>query len=357
MTTTESTRSGVQWQSVLRVVLVLAVLGFSGWYVVDNIRWGALASAMRAARWEWLVLGVSATVGSHLARAARWRRLLPEGSAVSLSAAFNATIIGYFMNDLIPRSGEIVRPVLLARQHRLPVAGVIASVLVERLLDGLTLLLLLFGLLVLESERFDTLFAGRGYSRDAVLTAILVPVGALALVIFLLVATPLGERVVAWLGAPGRSRFVTRLAGIASDFRRGLRLGGMRDTLWVVFWTVTIWGLYVAGLWSGVEGLDLQRYGIGPLQTVVILAITALGITIAPTPGAIGVYHVFCTVALTELYGIPNGWAFAFAVVTHAVQYLTAIVLGGAILLRQHTGVRELMRVGEREPSPEEKGT
>lgn len=344
--TDTSTRSGVRWQSALRLVLVLGVLGFSVWYVATNIRWDALATAMSAARWEWLVLGVGATVLSHLVRAARWKLLIPEGRTVPLGTAFNATIVGYFMNDLIPRSGEIVRPVMLARQRKLPTAGVIASVLVERLLDGITLLLILLGLIVLESERFDALFAGRGYSRSAVLTSILVPVGALALAIFLLVATPLGEKIVRSLTAPHRSRLVQRTGALAGDFRRGLRLGGVRDTFIIVLMTVAIWALYVVGLWSGVEGLALHRYGIGPLQTVVVLAITALGITIAPTPGAIGVYHVFCTVALTELYSVPDGWAFAFAVVTHAVQYLTCVVLGGFILLREHVGVRELIQRG-----------
>lgn len=329
----------------LRGIIIAVVLGLSVWYVVGNIDWDGLQRAILSMHPVWVLGGVLATLGAHLARAQRWRTLIPGGESISLTNSFSATIIGYLMNNLIPRSGELVRPYVLSRREKRPATALIASILVERVLDGLTLAFIFVLLLFFESQRLDQVFTG--YSSRSIITSLLVPIAVVVAGIVLLLKTRLGERVSELLERWLPARFRGKLAGILGDFRTGIGFGGLTGVAKISFWTCMIWLGYVSSTYCGMLafGFDVT-YGMNMGDALMVLAITAVGVTIAPTPGAFGVYHGFCKAALVTLFGVPPELAVAYALVTHAGQYLAVMVVGPFFLLRENLSLREMSRPG-----------
>ncbi|NBC16548.1 MAG: UPF0104 family protein, partial [Bacteroidetes bacterium] len=134
------------------VLLYLALRG---------VDFSAVGEALRTADYRWLLPLVVVLLLSHFLRAWRWQMLLealPSDAdntthRVSLKTAFYSVMIGYMVNYAAPRLGEVVRSANLSRQERLPLSGVIGTVVVERILDVLVLALGLGSVAVLLLDR------------------------------------------------------------------------------------------------------------------------------------------------------------------------------------------------------------
>lgn len=334
-------RTRLRW--MVRGGIILLVLGLSVWYVVGNVDWGGLQRALLAMHPVWIIGGVLATLGAHTARAQRWRVLIPNGSSISLMNSFSATIVGYLMNNIIPRSGELVRPYTLARRENRPATSLLATILVERVLDGLTLACIFVLLLFTESRRLDQIFTG--YSPSDIVTSLFIPIAIVIVGIVLILKTTLGERLIGPLERLLPAKFRGRLGGFLHDFRTGIGFGGIGGILQIILWTGFIWLGYVLSVYCGIYAFGFDTaYGMGMGDALVILAITAVGVTIAPTPGAFGVYHTFCKAALVALFGVTPEAAVAFALSTHAAQYLAVMIVGPFFLLRENLSLREMSR-------------
>jgi len=329
--------------SVVRYVLIGAVLFFSIAYVVQNVEWDALINALETMDIAWIVVGLLTTLLAHLIRAWRWRLLIPSGEAISLWSVFSATIIGYFMNGLIPRSGELVRPWALARSQGRATSEMVGTVVVERIIDGLSLLLLLIFLLVLQSERFTAVFVG--HSPRTAMIAIAVPLAAALVVMWIVVRTTAGDRLMGSIERRLPGRMQGRLRRVAGNFRNGLAAVGRAGRWKIAASSLLIWLGYAAALECAIIAFGLEvRPGLTPGDAFTLLAITSIGITIAPTPGAFGVYHFFCKEALTRLFAVPDERAVAFALVTHAAPYLAITTLGAILLVRENISLREVQQ-------------
>jgi uncharacterized protein (TIRG00374 family) len=336
-----------QW--LLRGAVIVIVLGLSVWYVVGSIDWQGLRSALLSVRIAWVLLGAASTLGAHLARAQRWKALIPEGGSISLLNSFSATIVGYLMNNVIPRSGELVRPYVLAKRENRSMSGLVATVLVERILDGLTLAAIFLVLLALESQRLDQIFG----NSAGTLRNLIIPVIVLAVGVLVILKTPLGERLLIRIERLLPEKLSGKLMALYHNFRAGVTFGGARSLLSIIFWTIIIWGGYAAAVYCNIVAFGFDSlYGLGAGDSLVILAITAVGVSIAPTPGAFGVYHSFCKAALTSIYHIPAASAVAFALVAHAAPYLAVMIVGALFLLRENVSLKEFSRQNTRRPEP-----
>ena len=136
---------------------------------------GAAMRTIETARPLPLLLGIVIMFASHGVRALRWQIVLrPLKRRTSFWLAFKATISGYGMNNLIPRSGELVRPYMMSRGERIPLAGTLASVVVERLTDVLALAgLIVFSLLSFQ-QRVTNVFPMFSGNMITVLAAMLI---------------------------------------------------------------------------------------------------------------------------------------------------------------------------------------
>jgi uncharacterized protein (TIRG00374 family) len=331
-------------------IVVLVIIGVALWYGMAKIDWPSLWRAIAAANIAWGVAAVAVAVLAHLARAQRWRLLIPDGERIGLHAAFSATIVGYMFNNIVPRSGELVRPWLIARRESRPLSTMIASIVVERIIDGLSLLLIVVALALSSRDLLERLIPGR--TAEGLVAAIVLPIGALVVAIVLAVRTSLGDRLVAALARRLPERHAARAHAMLADFRAGVSFGGSGGAVAVALYSIVIWLGYFLGIYFAFFAFGFDAtYGLGVKEALVTLGITSIGITIAPTPGGFFVYHSFC-IAVLWVFGVPRDQAAAYALAAHGAPYIVVTALGAVYALLQDVSIGSVLRGNRNLPSP-----
>ena len=340
-----STERGSVRPNLLRFTLITLLLAGSLWFALRDVQIEEVWNAAIGANVLYvLAVGVIVLL-AHLARAVRWRYLIPEGESVPLRDAFSATVVGYFASNVIPRSGELLRPYVLARRIKRPASGLLATVVFERLLDGITLLIILGGILLLAEDELIRLLSGIEQLSDltpgGLILRMSIPVGLLVVLLILLVFTPVGMKIITLLCKPLPSRFGEKVISFFNRFREGFHSPtGISHLGALLFWTLVIWAGYALSLHAGVLAFDLNTaFGLDFGDSVVILGLTTIGVAIAPTPGGFGIFHTFARATLVLLYGVDVDQAVAFAFTVHFAQYAATMVAGGYFVLREGTKV------------------
>jgi uncharacterized protein (TIRG00374 family) len=245
-------------------------------------------------------------------------------------------MVGYMANNVLPlRAGEVVRIYLVARRWRAsgapdrihPFWTTLATLVVERVLDSLVVVLILAVLvLVLPVPRFLELTALVVLAIDLAGIAVLVA----------LVAAP-----------DGCARLVGRLAGrwpgiqgrLLSGFQTFVHgLDGIRAPSHVaplVAWTVIVWIVPALAAWTMLLAMDLR---LPMIASWAVLAFVGLGVSIPSAPGYIGVFHAAVVLAV-GLFGVPQSAAVGYALLFHASQILPVTLLGWFYLMREHVSL------------------
>lgn len=300
--------------------------------------WGRVIEAFGRVRWEYLLPLALLSAYSIVVRCQRWQVLLRPVARVPFLPLLSATSIGFLCNMVLPlRVGEVVRPVLLARRARLPVSSVLASVVVERLLDMLTILVFLAVVIAVVPVPASIRRGGFVLVISAGL--------AVTLVLMLQRRHPLALRItratMALLPRGLRARaesalhdFIEGLQGLGDG--SGFRLAAYSLYLWTVIASVFGVGLLACEL----HGVPLVR------GSLAIVTGVAVAVSAPSAPGFIGTFQVGCVLAL-GLFGVAEPDAIPYAFVTWAVQWLTQIALGVVFLMRENVSFRDLQHVEE----------
>ncbi len=307
------------------VALGLLALVFRG------LDWTALGDAFRRAHWGYLAGVALLTVVMYTARAWRWRYLLRPLADVPLGHAFSATAVGFMAGLAIPRAQEVLRPYLVARRHSLRTAAAFASIIVERLLDLITVLIL-FGLhLFVFSDRSAR--AGQPLMAAVEKGGALAALGALGALAVLLAFHWRAEALLA-LAERLLARLPERLAGpflgLLRSFGEGLAIfkASPGHLLAIAGQSLLVWLLIAASLQLSNLAFDVRL----PFHaTFLMLGFLTVGVAV-PTPGMVGGFHAAYVVALVEAFGVPRETATAAAVAAHALTNLPVLLLGLACL-------------------------
>jgi uncharacterized protein (TIRG00374 family) len=265
------------------------------------------------------------------ARAARWRYLFPPGACPPTLVP--AMMIGYFANNVLPlRAGEFVRVYVVSRRWRHGFWTALATLVVERVLDSLALVLML-GVLVL-------LIPVPAVFRNAALVVLAIDVAGVAALTSLAMFPAAGRRLLARIGRrwPAIER---RAGGVYDMFVRGLDgVRTPRHVLPLVVWTVIVWVLPAAAAWTTLRAVNLD---LPFLAGWVVLAFVGLGISIPSAPGYFGVFH-FAAAKAVELFGFGASAALAFAIVFHTTQFVPVTLVGWSYLVREGMSLGEATR-------------
>lgn len=316
-------------RSIIRVLLGATILVVAVWYMMRGVDLQAMVDILKHSNLFIAASCIPLVLGSHLMRAIRWRTLLrPTPHTTHLSTAFNAVMIGYAANTIVPRSGELIRPWVFAKREAMPVATAMSSVLVERVIDVLTLLLAITFVMVLAPTRFSEILPG--FTPQMVATRLALPIGLLVVVLAIIVFTPLGVAIVHRLVRPMFEGLASKLEKILTTVREGMSIIGQpRLYARLVIETVIIWILYALPLWIITMSLPFpSAHTITMVDAAIMLVIISVGVTIAPTPGALGVYQSFAQTALVVLAGATPTEGLAFGMLAWVVNYGLAFVVG-----------------------------
>ncbi|MDZ4700060.1 MAG: lysylphosphatidylglycerol synthase transmembrane domain-containing protein [Rhodothermales bacterium] len=301
---------------------------------------GDLGDALARARYVWLLPLLAVIVFAHALRAYRWKMLIealpPQGASaptatVSFRTAFLSVLIGYLVNLATPRLGEVVRSANLARQENLRISGVLGTVVIERLLDSLVLLLALVATFALYLDHL-------AFLDESLWRPFLGALGRISAVSYALATTfGLGAIILA-IRAARRSdhRLMRRLRKAALSFRDGMyTLHRSPRRMIMLTTTVAMWGAYVMMAYLPLLMLDMTaRYDLGLVDAFAIMVFGSLGIAV-PAPGGTGSYHYIIKLALMHVFGIDAADAVVYAVLSHGIQLVLYTLLGAAALVLQ----------------------
>jgi len=328
-------------------------LGLSALFLYLAFRksdWNQTWTVIQNVGFSWILVSMPLLALAFWFRALRWRYLLLPAGRPGLHSLFGSIMIGFMSLNLLPlRLGEFIRAYVLGRREGLSKSGVFATVVIERIYDGFTVLLLLVLALI-----FLTLPLSPEVMAWVKAFTYLGAVIYLGAVFFLITArqkTGLIIRVIRWLLQPF-PRWQKRAAEVIGSFAAGLAsLGDWRIFLVVTGYSLLVWLATAAFYWvvmfgfqSGGEG-SLGRQ-VGPFGGVFVLVAIALGIMIPSGPGFVGTFELACIMALVGL-GVDKSTAESYAIVVHASQFIPISLVGIIYLYVQNFSFREIRAGGE----------
>ena len=331
-------------RSHIRTIIIVSLMVGLMWFFLRNADLARVWEEVRRARWDLLTVGLMLMLGSYLIRVARWRHLLRPVGQTRFSSAFRATAMGFAANAVMPgRVGEVLRPFALARRERLSAAAAFGTIVIERLLDLATVVLIFSGFILLFDPQMPVADAGllATLKTGATLMGVAAVV-ALGLV-FLAAGDPerAGRFVMRFARvAPGG--LVHRLTMIAQRFLEGLAVTRRaRPLIVAMLWSLPLWVCVALSIWlvSAAFAIDVPLGG-----SVILMGLVVVGVAV-PTPAGVGGYHAAYQLGATALYGAAVDQAVGAALVLHVFSFGPITVLGLLFMAQDGlklTGLRTL---------------
>jgi len=336
-----------------RVLLSGLVAGVLLFIFFRGMDFSSLLSAFGSAKTPYLVGVLLGTLVTYALRAWRWGFLLAPLARVPFRRLFSVTWIGFMAGLLIPRAGEVVRPYLIARGHSLKTSGCFASIVLERIVDLLTVLLLVGAyayVLPLPAEQtqgpvLGMLKVGGG----------LAGLGALAVLgflIYLKMREASALRILDWFAGLLPSRFSGPVKSALRAFTEGLAVlrASPKHLLAIMGQSVLLWlSISVTFYWNNLAfGVNLPFHA-----TFLLIGFLTVGVAV-PTPGMVGGFHEAYLLALTQAFAIDRNTAAAVAMAGHALSNLPVLVLGLFFLGREGLTVSRMAHIADESARPEE---
>lgn len=318
----------------ISIVISLVFLGFA----MRGVDWNQALAAMAQAQYLYCIPMTAGAVWQLYIRAQRWRILLRPIGQPSMRTLVAATNIGFMANMVLPlRAGEVIRPVLVARQEKEPLGGILATIVLERLFDMFTILLL-FGMTAALLPVNETVTRS-GYSLLAV--AMLIAFGA----VFIRWQEELALRLLRMVLSPFPERFAEPVERFFGGFVQALKvLDSPAAVLQITAWSFFLWLEIAAIFGCAILAFHLPvPLVLGSIATAVIVAIA---VSAPSAPGFIGAFQLGCTFAL-RIFGVPKDEAFAFSIVLHVTQFVGVVGAGLYSLARQGLSLRQVEEVAE----------
>ena len=338
-----------RWQFWLGVLISALFI----WLALRGLTLDAFRGAVRDANYVWLLPGIGVYFIAVWVRAWRWHYLLSPIKRIPTGEVFPITAIGYMGNNVYPaRAGEVLRAVILRRHHGISVSAALATIIVERIFDGVVMLGFVFGNL----PELAKLTSTSGFAGNIEQLALIGSgVFALALAAFLLAAIfpvtslRLGNWLIEHL-LPGR--WQARAAAVGQRFLGGLAaLRSPAGILMVFITSVLIWLLETGKYWFVMHAFDFK---VSFFALMLMNGIVNLATTIPSAPGYIGTFDA-PGIAVLVAYGVDQATAAGYTLVLHVALWLPITLLGAYFLAREGIrwtdALRNEVRAAEAVPS------
>lgn len=278
----------------------------------------------KASKW-WLALMAVIAMISHFIRAVRWKMLLdPAGQPVRTIHSFLSMMVGYLVNMVIPRGGEISRCYNLYKLNKVPVEVSFGTVVVERIVDLICFAVLIIIVFLIEAQKlfafFNTLPVTTGELGGSLQIIIFIALAGMIFLLILYLVLRKNERIAnfirkTWQGTKKGLLTITKLK------HKGL----------FVFYSVFIWFLYFLMSYAVMFAFPATA-SLGFNAVLSLFAIGSLAMAI-PLPGGTGSYHTLVPAGLVFLYQVPQTDAVAFTFIFHGWQTVILIAAGAVSLI------------------------
>jgi len=313
-----------------------------------------LLAAFARAKPLYLLGLVASTILAYLFRAWRWGYLYRPLARVPFVDLLSVTYVGFLSALFVPRAGEVLRPYLIARRHPVSTSAGFATIILERLIDLITVLLLFAAylyILPMPAAQKTGAFLDRAKGMG-LLTAGLAFTALLVLVLFHVFgekAFVIAERILGWLP----KRVAAPLHRLLVSFHEGLAVLTAPAGLLAVIalQSVGLWLSIALGFyWNNLAfGIELPFH-----STFLLMAFLTVGVAI-PTPGSVGGFHGAYQVAMAQ-FGVSQEVGLAAAFAGHALGNLPVLILGLIFLGREGLTLGKVAEIAGEQEAVQEKG-
>jgi glycosyltransferase 2 family protein len=298
------------------------------WIAFRTVNFKALATSLKGADYYWLLLSVLFGLLAYFSRARRWMILInPLGYHPKYWNTFHSMMSGYLANLALPRLGEITRCVALGKKEKIPVDQLIGTVVIERTIDLISLLIIMFALFFTSGSKI----------REYLNASIIIPFREKVLSVF-------GSAWIPWVIFIGLSfislyllvrykkelrkvSFFSKMFDILHGVLNGLKSISKLKRNWeFIFHTIFIWLSYALMTWVVVFCLESTSH-LSFGNSIFILVIGGLAMS-APVQGGMGAFHYFVSRGIAFVQGVSIEDASAYAILTHESQLVLVLILG-----------------------------
>lgn len=324
----------IPWRGAIGLALTILLL----WWVFHDVDWVDVRRYLRAANPALFAVAVITATLIFPLRAIRWRPILdPISPKLPYGPLWRATAVGMMANATLPaRIGELVRAYMLSRETTIPFSASFASLVVDRVFDGVVVLLLM--VLAMFHPTFPAGVSRMAYAGTGVLLILGVVVGLYAIVFFpdrlIRVYELFARRVAPRLEERGRV--------MLRSFAEGLSVLRHPGRFLIVFWwTLLHWLVHALAFWIGFRSLGIQ---VPFAAALFIQGLVVIGVAAPSTPGFFGPFE-FAAVSGLKLYGVDESLSVAWALTYHIFSLMPITLLGLYYLARSGLKLGDLKQL------------
>ncbi len=328
---------------VLQVAVVAALTVFFLWLFLRNANLSEVGAILRRTDYRFVLVGFAVNATALILRTVRWRTLLDPDDPPPFYATFFANTVGYMLSTILPiRASDFARPALLSRRTSHRFSGALGTILIERVLDLTSILLLFVTFAALRWNEFS-------HDADISRWFYIVRAGAIASAVILLALWTFiislrffqdsSRRAFGALGRVLPRRFREAWLHVFDTFAETLRMTHKRSALVkVLLCTAGTWACLTSQFWLA----TLAVHHPLPYDTsFFVTGVTTVGLAI-PTPGGIGGFHKATQLVLTRFYGFTVDSSVAVAVLFHLIGTLPVLLTGLILFAKEGVSLKQL---------------
>jgi len=333
-----------RWQLWLGLIISAVFL----YLALQGLNLSEVWHQMRTARYLWLLPGIAIYFFGVWARTWRWHYMLRPVKSIPLVRLFPVVCIGYMGNNIFPaRIGELLRAFVLKGTEEVPVSSSLATILVERIFDGVIMLLFVFVGLPLVPNIPDQW-------RQFVIIFSLLFFGALGFFFFLAVSPQRTKLAYTWvIDTLLPERFREPVRGFADRFLEGLYfLRSGRDVAMIFVTSLVVWLAETMKYWFVMHAFDFE---VSFFVLMLMNGVVNLFTTIPSAPGYLGTFDE-PGIEVLKAFGVNGNIAAAYTLVLHAALWLPITALGIWYTWRMSlswSDLSEASKIGQEQPGKE----
>ncbi len=333
---------------IISITILLACL----YYLLHNIDIPKVWDALKSIRFSYLIPAILIVTVTFITRAVRWRYLISSIKVVRTTDLFAPLIVGFMGTIVAGRAGEAIRAYLLGKREGINVSAALATLLVERLLDLLIVILLLFWVLLFNADVFTGPNINSPQLKGYMVTFGWISMSGfifiLTFITLLLYRTDLALKTVSFFTYPLPEKWKEPIIGMVHSFTEGLHIvKDLRSFLTAFLLSAFVWGTILLMHYP-----LCMAFGITdklPLfNAIVMLTLSgAIFIALDPSPAFFASFHFASVAALHELFGIQKEVALSYGIVNWSVSMGFIFVLGTFFVLKDQISFKELKEKNE----------
>ncbi|QQS36294.1 MAG: flippase-like domain-containing protein [Ignavibacteriales bacterium] len=339
--TSGNDKKSIHLVRILRLILSLLLTGVFLYIAFYGVDFSEVINISSRASVLWVGVFILLQYLSHFLRAFRWQIILKSVKPdTKLKNLFGAMMVGYGVNCVIPRLGEVTRAVLIGKWEGLSRSSMFGTVIVERVIDIVFLCLTVMVSVLIWSGNLYESFPW--LKSSLIITAVIMAAVIIILYLIIFLKEKFYNLIIRIIGlfsatAAQKSAHIFSLLTEGFASLKGARNYLLTFGISVVMMLVYALNAYVGFFTLGMENIKTVSFEMG----WILMSISAIGVVI-PTPGGTGSYHTLAKTALVVLFGFEETISLAYAFLTHIISYsifiLTALIVF-FILNKQHENI------------------